>query len=80
MTKLLVFITNANFAMNITIEQTYELTYPLYCIYYINQRISNSNFVINTKILVVAFINIIIACVKNFFMKGSSNLLKNILV
>ena len=39
MTELLVFVTDANPAMNAVITQIYETTYPIHCIFHISKNL-----------------------------------------
>ena len=81
MAEPLVFVTDADPAMNAAIKQVYETTYPVHCIYHIGENLpknTKSKLSDQYENLFVTFICVAIVCVKNFFTKDGLNFLRNI--
>ncbi|GBC31610.1 protein FAR1-RELATED SEQUENCE 5-like [Rhizophagus irregularis DAOM 181602=DAOM 197198] len=83
MIEPLVFVTDADPAMDAAIEQIYETAYPIHCIFYISENLpKNTKSKLSNQYddLFMTFIIVAIVCVKNSSMKDGQSLLKNIQV
>ena len=83
MTEPMVFVTDADPAMNAAVVQIYDTAYPIHCIFHISENLPKN---LKAKLgneydsFVRDFFCVVTVCARNFFIKDGQNLLKSILM
>ena len=84
MTEPMVFITDADPAMDAAVVQIYDTAYPIYCIFHISEnlpkKILKPSLATNMIVLFGIFFCVVTVCARNFFIKDGQNSLKSILI
>jgi len=83
MTEPMVFVTDADPAMDAAVVQIYDTAYPIHCIFHISENLPKN---LKAKLgneydgFVRDFFCVVTVCVRNFFIKDGQNSLKSILM